>query len=132
MIPPYERPIEAHAGLSSEEVKWSPDGRYVIGGKSRPLFSNVQAPSDLLHVQKSGSIDGSIHIWDVAPPPSEIDSDRPAPSASCTLYPIKTIETAHPRGPSRVVAFNPKSAMFASAGNELVSFSLRFVAKDCS
>ncbi|GAA5989856.1 hypothetical protein JCM5350_006589 [Sporobolomyces pararoseus] len=97
MIPPYERPIEAHAGLSSEEVKWSPDGRYVIGG----------------------SIDGSIHVWDVAPPPSEIDPDRPAPSASCTLHPIKTIETAHPRGPSRVVAFNPKSAMFASAGNEL-------------
>jgi hypothetical protein len=33
IIPPHERPIEPAAGLSSEEVKWSPDGRYVIGGE---------------------------------------------------------------------------------------------------
>jgi len=36
------------------------------------------------------------------------------------LYPIKSIE-GHPKGPSRVVAFNPKNAMIATAGNELVS-----------
>ncbi|GAA5883695.1 hypothetical protein JCM16303_004771 [Sporobolomyces ruberrimus] len=97
VVAPYERPIEPAAGISSEEVKWSPDGRYVIGG----------------------SIDGSLHIWDVAPPDSEKPLDRPDPSPSCTLYPIKTIESAHPRGPARVVGFNPKNCMLATAGNEL-------------
>ncbi|GAA6006731.1 hypothetical protein JCM11491_003162 [Sporobolomyces phaffii] len=97
VVAPYERPIEPAAGLSSEEVKWSPDGRYVIGG----------------------SIDGSLYVWDVAPPDSERSQDRPEPGPGCTLYPIKTVEAAHPRGPSRVVAFNPKNAMIATAGNEL-------------
>ncbi|GAA5943620.1 WD-repeat containing protein SWD2 [Sporobolomyces koalae] len=96
VVAPYERPIEPAAGLSSEEVKWSPDGRYVIGG----------------------SIDGSLHVWDVAPPASERAADRPEPGPACTLYPIKTTE-GHLRGPSRVVAVNPKSAMIATAGNEL-------------
>ncbi|GAA5838039.1 hypothetical protein JCM5353_003377 [Sporobolomyces roseus] len=96
IVPPHERPTEPVAGLSSEEVKWSPDGRYVI----------------------AGSIDGNLHIWDFAPPDSERAPDRPEPGPSCTLYPIKSIE-GHPKGPSRVVAFNPKNAMIATAGNEL-------------
>lgn len=29
---PYDRPMEPSAGLSSEEVKWTPDGRFVVGG----------------------------------------------------------------------------------------------------
>lgn len=33
VVAPYERPIEPATGISSEEVKWSPDGRYVIGGE---------------------------------------------------------------------------------------------------
>lgn len=31
--PPYERPMEPGPGTSSEEVKWTPDGRFVISGK---------------------------------------------------------------------------------------------------
>lgn len=36
---PYERPMEPAAGLSSEEVSWSPDGRYIVSG-SFPLFTS--------------------------------------------------------------------------------------------
>ncbi|GAA6060873.1 hypothetical protein JCM10212_006253 [Sporobolomyces blumeae] len=96
VVAPYERPTTAVAGLSSEEVKWSPDGRYVI----------------------AGSINGHLHIWDVAPPASEVPADRPAPGPSCTLYPIKSTE-GHVAGPSRCLAVNPKNAMFASGGFEL-------------
>ena len=38
IVPPHERPTEPVAGLSSEEVKWSPDGRYVIAGTPLPLL----------------------------------------------------------------------------------------------
>ncbi|ORY56807.1 WD40 repeat-like protein [Leucosporidium creatinivorum] len=93
---PYERPMEPSAGLSSEEVKWTPDGRFVVGG----------------------SIDGKIHVWDVAPPPEQRPPHYPPPSPECTLFPIKSID-GHVGGPSRAVAFNPKTAMFASAGNDL-------------
>lgn len=33
-VPPYERPVEPAAGLSGEEVSWSPDGRFVVSGSS--------------------------------------------------------------------------------------------------
>lgn len=68
-----------------------------------------------------GSIDGRIHIWDVAPPapPPGVDDKRPNYGPGCTIYPFKTVD-AHD-GPSRAVAFNPKSAMFVSAGYDLVS-----------
>ncbi|GAA5884269.1 hypothetical protein JCM6882_002203 [Rhodosporidiobolus microsporus] len=96
---PHERPMEPRSGLSSEEVKWSPDGRFVI----------------------SGSIDGRLHIWDFAPPNAELASlypNRPPPGPGCTLHPIRSTE-GHINGPSRAVAFNPRSAMLASAGGEL-------------
>ncbi|GAA5983746.1 hypothetical protein JCM11641_001742 [Rhodosporidiobolus odoratus] len=99
IAPPHDRPMEPKAGLSAEEVKWSPDGRFVI----------------------SGSIDGKMHIWDVAPPDSEREKlypTRPPPGPKCTLHPIRSTE-GHAGGPSRAVAFNPKMAMVASAGFEL-------------
>jgi len=52
IVPPHERPTEPVAGLSSEEVKWSPDGRYVIAGT--PLFFQflaVYARADLAEKQ---------------------------------------------------------------------------------
>ncbi|BGP58512.1 hypothetical protein JCM8202_001176 [Rhodotorula sphaerocarpa] len=96
---PFDRPMTPAAGISSEEVKWSSDARYVI----------------------SGSIDGRVLIWDFAPPASEAATlypNRPAPGKECTLHPIAVLD-GHPNGPSRAVAFNPRSAMMASAGFEL-------------
>lgn len=101
VAPPHERPTEPVAGMSGEEVKWTPDGRYVL----------------------SGSINGKVHIWDVnPPPPAPALKDRGGPTA--TLLPIKTLD-GHAGGPSRCLAFNPRAAMFASAGMELVSTGAR-------
>ncbi|KPV72992.1 uncharacterized protein RHOBADRAFT_55238 [Rhodotorula graminis WP1] len=93
---PHDRPMEPAAGLSSEEVSWSPDARYIV----------------------AGAIDGRIHVWDFAPPPAETPADRPPPSNMCTLHPVASLD-GHATGPARCVAFNPKSAMLASAGREL-------------
>lgn len=67
----------------------------------------------------AGAIDGRIHIWDFAPPPAETAADRPPPSNTCTLHPVASLD-GHATGPARAVAFNPKAAMLASAGRELV------------
>lgn len=32
IVPPYERPMEPAVGISSEELSWTPDGRYIISG----------------------------------------------------------------------------------------------------
>lgn len=74
-----------------------------------------------------GSIDGRLLIWDFNPPASEGEAlypNRPAPGKHCTLHPINVLD-GHPNGPSRAVAFNPRSAMIATAGFELVSPSPR-------
>ncbi|GAA6057334.1 hypothetical protein JCM3770_001097 [Rhodotorula araucariae] len=96
---PYDRPMEPAAGISSEEVCWSPDGRYIV----------------------AGAIDGRLHIWDFAPPDAETPADRPRAGPTCTLHPVASLE-GHAGGPARAVAFNPKAAMLASAGRELAIF----------
>lgn len=77
----------AEAGLSSEEVTWSPDGRYVL----------------------SGSTNGQVCIWEI--PEKE---KLPAPGADVTLYPVAKLE-GH-SGPVRALRFSPRTALFASAG----------------
>lgn len=123
-FPPYDRPMEPSAGSSSEEVSWTPDGRFVISGSSSLPFSSLSRLTSPCS-RKKGAIDGKIHIWDVAPPEGAQTAPRPPPGPQCTLYPIKTRE-AHLGGPCRVVAFNPKTAMMATAGKELVRLCLFF------
>ncbi|KAK4056379.1 hypothetical protein OIO90_002522 [Microbotryomycetes sp. JL221] len=91
---PHVSPIVPVAGISGEEVTWSPDGRFII----------------------SGSIDGKINIWDFKLPETRSESGSPF-GPTYSMYPIKTLD-AH-ANPSRVVKFNPKKAMFASAGHEI-------------
>lgn len=95
VAPPHARPVEPVAGISGEEVKWTPDGRYVVGG----------------------AIDGRVHVWDVNPP-EPFPPSHPPFSPTCTLFPVASLD-GHQGGPSRCVAFNPRAAMFASAGQEL-------------
>lgn len=117
---PYDRPMEPSAGLSSEEVKWTPDGRFVVGGRSISLSMCLSSVTNPLAALCPGSIDGKIHVWDVAPPPEQRPPHYPQPGPYCTLLPIRSID-GHVGGPSRAVAFNPRTAMFASAGNDLVN-----------
>lgn len=65
--------------------------------------------------EPAGAIDGRLHIWDVIPPDNTLDASHPLR----TLHPIKSIN-GHVGGPSRTVAFNPKSALVVSGGFELV------------
>lgn len=58
-------------------------------------------------------------MWDVAPPEGTPTPGRPPAGPSCTLHPIKSTD-GHLAGPSRIVAFNPRTAMMATAGNDLV------------
>ncbi|KAH8924100.1 WD40 repeat-like protein [Atractiella rhizophila] len=82
-------PYDPSLGMSGSEVSWTPDGRFVIGG----------------------SADGKVHVWDT-------QQQNSVTGEINTLTPIKTFE-GHAGSPSRVVSFNPKLAMFASAGKEL-------------
>ncbi|KAH9481653.1 WD repeat-containing protein 82 [Psilocybe cubensis] len=103
--------IKPSKGISGEEVSWTPDSKYVIGG----------------------SLDGRIFIWDITNLPPRPDPEPTIPSRPDTilssraeaerkkfpvrLNPIVALD-AHP-GPSRCVKFNPRLAMMASAGTEL-------------
>ncbi|CAE6522067.1 unnamed protein product [Rhizoctonia solani] len=81
-------------GISGEEVCWTPDSKFVVGGSQT----------------------GKIHVWDVAKflahqPPLTPQSEIPTLNASVTL-------DGHP-GASRCVKFNPRNCMMATAGAEL-------------
>jgi COMPASS component SWD2 len=85
--------IIPHKGISGEEVSWTPDSKFVLGG----------------------SHDGKILVWDLSDP-SKL-AKVPKGGRVPKLDPCTTLE-GHP-GPSRCVQFNPKWAMMASAGAEL-------------
>jgi COMPASS component SWD2 len=87
--------IEPVKGSSGEEVGWTPDSKYVVGG----------------------SLDGKIVIWDVQQLPVRTgDVDLKVPPMR--LLPLTALD-GHP-GASRCVKFNPRLAMICSAGAELV------------
>ncbi|KAJ9121775.1 hypothetical protein QFC22_002397 [Naganishia vaughanmartiniae] len=87
---------------SGAEVSWTPDSSYVL----------------------SGSGDGKICIWDLQPRGGQQDLVPPLQplelglrKAAPTLSPLQTMNQNKEGGESsRVVKFNPRLAMFASAG----------------
>ncbi|KAJ6570164.1 WD40-repeat-containing domain protein [Mycena vulgaris] len=86
--------IEPSKGSSGEEVGWTPDSKFVVGG----------------------SLDGKIIIWDMQQLPTKT-GDVDLKAAPLRLQPMATLD-GHP-GPSRCVKFNPRLAMICSAGAEL-------------
>ncbi|KAF9000620.1 WD40-repeat-containing domain protein [Cyathus striatus] len=86
--------IEPARGCSGEEVSWTPDSKYIIGG----------------------SLDGRVLVWDVQSLPlrqGEVDLKM----HPTRIQPLVTLD-GHP-GPSRCVKFNPRLAMMVTAGAEL-------------
>jgi COMPASS component SWD2 len=88
-------------GISGEEVSWTPDGKFVIGG----------------------SQNGKIHLWDIEARKTEFAAKVADKSKDPIVVPPIIALDGHP-GPSRCVRFNPRFAMMASAGAELVSESI--------
>ncbi|THH27415.1 hypothetical protein EUX98_g6774 [Antrodiella citrinella] len=86
--------IEPQRGISGEEVGWTPDSKFVVGG----------------------SLDGKIVMWDVQNLPKRAGSIDPKVHP-VRLQPVIKLEGHH--GPSRCVKFNPRLAMLCSAGQEL-------------
>ncbi|KAK7454447.1 hypothetical protein VKT23_011203 [Stygiomarasmius scandens] len=86
--------IQPEKGSSGEEVSWTPDSKYIVGG----------------------SLNGKVFIWDVQN--LHVPSGEPnLKNAPPQLNPIAVLD-GHP-GPSRCVKFNPRYAMMATAGAEL-------------
>jgi COMPASS component SWD2 len=89
--------IEPVKGSSGEEVCWTPDSKYVIGG----------------------SLDGKLLVWDMQNLPTKTGT------IDLRVHPMRiqayTALDGHP-GPSRCVRFNPRFAMACTAGAELVSY----------
>ena len=90
-------------GISGDEVSWTPDSKFVVGG----------------------SQDGKVHVWDCVSLLNDSGkANLPSKGADPpVLEPAHTL-VGHP-GPSRCVKFNPRWAMMATAGAELVC--VRFV-----
>jgi COMPASS component SWD2 len=88
--------LEPVRGISGEEVCWTPDSKFVVGG----------------------SLDGMICVWDV----QGLEGQRPEVvhrGLPVRITPLTVLE-GHP-GPARCVRFNPRFAMMCSAGTEVVS-----------
>lgn len=90
-------------GISGEEVSWTPDSKFILGG----------------------SLDGKICIWDVQNLPDRSNEPIDINKHPKVIQPLSIIE-GHP-GPSRCVRFNPRLAMLATAGQELVSSGLKLL-----
>jgi COMPASS component SWD2 len=91
------------SALSSGDVCFSPDGRFVMGGKTPfHLFWGEELTWDL------ASGDAKIAVWDLHQP----TRDR-------SLSPIHKLD-AKSFGPSNVLAINQKSALLTTASTELV------------
>jgi len=90
-----QKGIEPSKGCSGEEVSWTPDSKFVV----------------------SGSLDGRIVVWDLQDLQTRTgDIDLSIPPQ--VIKPFTSLDS-HPE-PSRCVKFNPKFAMMASAGPQLV------------
>ncbi|KAI6099695.1 WD40-repeat-containing domain protein [Pisolithus sp. B1] len=89
--PPSIDPVKGNSG---EEVSWTPDSKYVVGG----------------------SLDGRIAVWDVQilPVRSGVVDLKVPPTR---LQPLTALD-GH-SGPARCVKFNPRLAMMVTAGTEL-------------
>ena len=98
--------IEPSKGISGEEVSWTPDSKYVVGG----------------------SLNGRVLIWDVQNLPSRSEAERL--KMPTRVQPLATLE-GHP-GPTRCVKFNPRFAMMATAGTELVRVTSFSSSNACS
>ncbi|KAF8907341.1 WD40-repeat-containing domain protein [Gymnopilus junonius] len=85
--------IEPIRGISGEEVSWTPDSKYVVGG----------------------SLDGRVFLWDIQNLPARSEAERT--KIPFRVQPMSALE-GHP-GPSRCVKFNPRFAMMATAGTDL-------------
>ncbi|KAG5645539.1 hypothetical protein DXG03_005814 [Asterophora parasitica] len=86
--------IEPSKGISGEEVAFTPDSKYVIGG----------------------SLDGKVYVWDVQGLQPRGSKDEPPPAMK-RIQPLASLD-GH-TGPSRCVKFNPRSAMLCTAGPEM-------------
>ncbi|KAI0316726.1 WD40 repeat-like protein [Amylostereum chailletii] len=86
--------IEPQRGCSGEEVSWTPDSKYVVGG----------------------SLDGRVMVWDVQHLQSK-SGDINLTTPPQRIQPMQKME-GH-LGPARCVRFNPRLAMMATAGAEL-------------
>ncbi|GJE85519.1 WD40 repeat-like protein [Phanerochaete sordida] len=86
--------IEPQRGISGEEVSWTPDSKFVVGG----------------------SLDGKVMVWDVQNLPVK-EGPIDLKAHPLRLQPITKLD-GHP-GPTRCVKFNPRLAMMCTAGAEL-------------
>jgi COMPASS component SWD2 len=82
-------------GISGEEVNWTQDSLFVVGGSQA----------------------GKIHFWDASQIP---EAEVPDGEDVKILSPIVNLD-GHP-GPSRCVRFNPRLQMMVTAGPELVTW----------
>lgn len=87
--------IEPVKGNSGEEVSWTPDSKFVVGG----------------------SLDGKILVWDLQNLQTRENQPINLQARPEQIKPMVTLD-GHP-GPTRCVKFNPRFAMMCTAGQEL-------------